>query len=147
MNTAQQIQMGFEVGDLDKDVADVTHRVAVITDEDGEPVSGFVIVGKNSKAYQDAATVVRVNNIQRAAKRNKQVDSSTPEGAAVIAKTVADNEHALALAVVTDWFGFNLEGAPMQFDRNVVDKMFRKFPQWQLRVNAALDNDANFMKV
>jgi hypothetical protein len=149
MNTAQtQKSTGFEVSVLDDATTkQVTFNVAVIKDEDGEDLSGFKIVGKNSPEYQAANNAVRIENIQRASKRSKQIDSSTAEGAALLAKTVASNELTVALACVVDWFGFNMEGAPMDFDKNVVAKMFARYPQWQAMVSNALETDANFMKV
>jgi hypothetical protein len=149
MNQAQAIMSsGFDVSNLDDDKLNkVTHNVTVIQNEDGDPISGFIIVGKNSKEYQDVSNEIRKTNIQRAGKRSKQIDSSTDEGANTVNRTIAQNEHATALAVTVGWFGFNLEGQPMQFDKAMVEKMFNKCPQWQARVNQALDTDANFMKV
>ena len=147
MNTAQK-STGFEVSLLDDvETKQVTFNVAVIEDADGEDVSGFVIVGKNSPEFQTANNTVRIENIMRASKRSKQIDSSTEDGAALLAKTVTGNEKSIALACVVDWFGFNLEGAPMKFDKATVEKMFTKFPQWQVMVSNALEVDANFMKV
>ncbi len=148
MNTAQTIMAGFELGDLDANpLNQVTFNVAVIEDLDGEPKTGFIIVGKNSEEYQLASAAMRQAGIKRSAKRSQAVDTSTDEGAALVNKTVTDNERILALAVVKDWFGFTLEGAPMQFDKLMVEKLFTKFPTWQAKVNLALDNDKNFMKV
>jgi hypothetical protein len=147
MNTAQAIMAGFDVNELDNpNVQEVTHKVAVIEDEDDNPISGFVIVGKNSPQYQEAANAIRTENIKRGSKRKKQLDGSTDEGAAVIARTVKANEKTIALAVVIDWFGFNSNGQAIPFDKAMVEKMFEKKPQWQAQVNAALETDANFMK-
>lgn len=148
MNNAQAIMAGFDIGNLDTtDVEQVTFKVAVIEDLDGEPVCGFVIVGKNSPEFQHANNAVRIDNIKRASKRSKQIDTSTEEGATAISKTVSSNEKIVSLAVVVDWFGFLLEGQPMTFDKAIVEKLFAKYPQWQVKVQAALDADANFMKV
>jgi hypothetical protein len=154
MTQAQDIQSnpakaaGFEIDDIDSSVIDRnTFNVAVIEDADGEPISGFVIVGKNSAEYQAATVAIRAANIKRSAKRAKAIDTSTDEGAATVASTIASNERAIAMAVIVDWFGFNSEGQPASFDRSKVEKMLSKFPQWQARVNAALEVDANFMKV
>ena len=139
---------GFEIGNLDAaDAKPATFNVDVMQNEDGEGIVGFTIVGKNSPEYQNASNKVRIENIKRASKRSKQLDTSTDDGAAVVAKTVAANEQTLAMAVTVGWYGFNLEGAPMNFDKAVVEKLFTKYPQWQAMVNAALDNDVNFMKV
>jgi hypothetical protein len=145
---AQSAQIGFEIGDLDS-VTDVnvTHKVVVLENDDGEPVSGFFIVGKNSKEFQAASNTIRKESFKRSAKRSSQIDSSTDEGAALLTKVIAANERTLAIAVVVGWFGFNLEGQPMSFDAAILPKMFDKYPTWQAQINAALDNERNFMKV
>jgi len=149
MNTAQTIiAAGFDLGNLDNpDFNQVTHKVAVIEDADGEPVSGFYIVGKNSAEYQEANNVVRHDNIKRASKRSKHIDSSTDEGAQVVANTVDRNEKAIAIAITVGWFGFNAGGQPREFDKALVAKMFDKFPVWQAKVINDLEKDSNFMKV
>lgn len=136
---------GFEISDLDKEVA-ATHKVAVIEDDDGNPIAGFVIVGKNSPEYQQAANAVRIDNIKRAAKRKQQIDTSTDQGAAVLAKTVAANDATVALSVVIDWFGMLNNGQPMPFSKDLVAKMFEKLPQWQVKVLNELEVEANFTK-
>lgn len=152
MNTAQQIQKspskaaGFEVEDLDK-ADEATFNVAVIKDEEGEPVSGFIIVGKNSPEYQAENEAIRIEGIKRASKRSKQIDTSTDAGAALVAQTVSSNEKRLALAVTVGWFGFNSEGAPLAFNKQMVEKMYAKKPTWLAEVSNALEADGNFTKV
>lgn len=145
--TQAQVQ-GFDIDNLDKEeVVQATHKVGVVFNDEGEMVSGFVIVGKNSPQYQQANDALRIQNIKRASKRNKQVDASTDEGAKLISNTASANEKALASAVVVDWFGFNKGGSPLAFDKAVADTMLAKFPTWQAAVTAALEVDGNFMKV
>jgi hypothetical protein len=145
--TQAQVQ-GFDIDNMNNvDVVQATHKVGVVFNDDGEPVSGFLIVGKNSPQYQEANNSVRAENIKRAAKRNKQVDASTDEGAKIISRTVMSNEKTIVSAVVVDWFGFLKGGEPLSFDKAVVDKMLTAFPTWQTAISAALENDANFMKV
>lgn len=154
MNTAQQIQSapavsaGFDVENLDNDeLNQIEFKCSVVDDVDGESVSGFIIVGKNSQQYQDANHTIRSSNIKRASKRKTQIDASTDQGAELVSKTVSQNERSTALAVIVGWYGFTKAGVPMEFDKAVVEKMLAKFPQWQNKVIAALDVDANFMKV
>jgi hypothetical protein len=152
MNTAQTIMsnpaLGFEIDSLDSDTSNQsTFRVTVREDEDGNPISGFIIVGKNSNEYQTITNSLRQANIQRSSKRSSQIDGSTEEGAAVISKTVVSNEFATAMAVTVGWFGFNAEGAPADFDKVVTEKLLTKFPQWRVRISLALEQDKNFMKV
>lgn len=150
MNTAQMIQKspaksaGFEIEDLDNAV-EATHKVAVIKDEDGEPVTGFIIVGKNSQQYQNATAEIRAANIQRASKRSKQIDTATEAGSKLVAETLVNNERVQAMAVVVGWFGFNSEGAPLDFNKAMVEKMLLRKPTWVEEITKALDNDANFI--
>ncbi len=137
---------GFNIDELDNDVV-VTHKCSVVEDADGESVCGFILVGKNSPEHQNAANAVRVGNIQRAGKRKTQLDTATAEGASIVSKTVAKNDRTIALAVVTGWYGFMSGGKEMPFNKELVEKMFDKYPQWQVKVLADLDIEANFMKV
>lgn len=148
MNTAQTIMAGFELSNFDSvDLSRNIFDVVISRNADGDPISGFHIVGKNSIEFQTAFISTRQSGIKRSAKRSQAIDTSTDEGAALVAKTVDDNEKVFALAVTVGWFGFNLEGQPAEFDKSIVEKMFTKYPVWQKAVNLALDNDANFMKV
>lgn len=132
---------------LSLDTSQITHRVPVIFDEEGNAKAGFIIVGKNSPQYLDVTGKSRVGNIMKSAARKKAIDTSTEEGAKILTSTLDNNESATALAVTTGWFGFGVEGADAPFDRAVVDKMFAKFPTWKAKVLADLDNDGNFIKV
>lgn len=137
---------GFDIEDLEKNDGPVTHRVSVIDDVDGNPVSGFVIVGKNSEEYRKVTHDIRVENIKRAAKRKQQIDTSTDVGAAVVASTVDKNDRAIALGIVVGWFGMKSNGKLLQFDKDIVEKMFDKYPTWQEKVLRELEVEANFMK-
>lgn len=152
MNTAQKIQSnvatGFDIENLDNDsINEIKHTVAIAEDAEGNPTMGFIIVGKNSLQYMNATDEMRITNIKKASKRNKAIDTATDDGAALVAKTISDNDRKVALAVVTGWFGFNSEGAPATFDKRVVEKAFIKYPTWQAKVTAALENEANFTPV
>lgn len=136
---------GFDISALDN-TGPVTHKVSVIDNADGESVSGFIIVGKNSLEFINAASQIRIDNIKRAAKRKQQLDTSTDEGAAVLAKTVDRNDRTSALSVVIGWYGFTANGQEIPFDKAMVEKMFAKFPTWQEKVLKELEAEANFMK-
>lgn len=120
-----------------------TFKVAVEFDEDGEEKSGFIIVGKNSSAYQEVARDIRADNIMKASRR-KGVDGSTEEGSKIIVNNVINNEHRIAKAIVVGWFGYTNNGKEISFDIDIVERMFVAKPQWQARVLAALEVDANF---
>lgn len=140
--------MGFEIDSLDNDVVvKNTFDVAVIEDAEGEPVSGFKIVGRNSPQYREQFNKVRIANTQRGSKRKKPLDTSTEEGAEILARTLDGNEDSLIMAVIVDWFGFNVEGQPATFDRARAERLLTKYPTWKDKIKVALDNDANFIKV
>jgi hypothetical protein len=144
--TSQAQVTGFDIADLETNNGPVTHKVAVIEDLDGNPVTGFIIVGKNSQEYQEASQAIRIENIKRAAKRKTQIDTSTDLGATVVARTVASNDKTIALAVVVGWFGMLSDGKEIPLDKAVVEKMFTKYPTWQDKVLKELDVEANFTK-
>lgn len=145
-----QAQKGFKVSAAVNGATKlVTFKVGVILDDDGEPISGFEIVGKNNPLYQDVTSGVRIDNIQRAGKRGKAIDSSTEQGAKIMAETMVRNERKIAEAVIVNWFGFTEddEVTPATFDSAIVSAMLDQNPNWVTLVNTALDTNANFMKV
>lgn len=148
MNTAQKIQAGI---DFDSIVAGadkrVTVKVPVLFDEDGEPKAGFLIVGKNSPEYRGASHAVRTEGYQRSAKRATAIDAKTEEGASQLVNLVDGNEGRIALAVAVETFGFTSGGQEVQLTEAQKITAFKKFPTWQDRIIAALEKDADFLKV
>lgn len=122
-------------------------KVDVIFDADGNPVSGFTIVGKNSPQFLAAEKKVRIENVMRSANRKSAIDGSTEAGAETLIRTVDMNQKATALAVVTGWYGFTMNGAETAFDPDTLAKMFDKYPTWQTKVLMALEVESNFLKV
>ena len=140
-----QAQVGFNIDTLDIPVTAATHKCSVIDDIDGNSVTGFIMVGKNSKEYQDASKEIRIDNIKRTAKRKAQVDTSTDAGAQVIASVVDDNNRKLALAVVSGWYGFTSNGQQVPFEKQSIPKLFDRFPQWEVKVLSDLEVESNFL--
>jgi len=152
MNTAQNpnaaqiiANAGFDLDLLDQ-MPSLTHKCGVIFDDNGDPVSGFIMVGKNSAEYQANQATIKTENIQRAGKRKKAIDTATEEGAAVVTETMARNDRSTAMAVVTGFFGFDRAGKPVEFSKDLLETMFNKMPQWQAKVLNDLDEEANFSK-
>lgn len=127
--------------------APATFNVDLIFDADGNPVSGFTIVGKNSSQYQTVEKIVRVANIMRSANRKSAIDSATESGAETLVRTVDANQRMTALSVIIGWYGFVINGADAPFDSDTVAKMLDKYPTWQTKVLMALEVDSNFLKV
>jgi hypothetical protein len=144
----KQAQKGFDLSTLDTAVdKPVTFDVAVIVDPDGNPISGFRIVGRNSTEYRTADKAVRVENQKAAASRSKAIDQKTEEGAEKVVDIVDRQTLARTAAVCVDWFGFESSGKPAKFDAKVVRKMLEKFPTWQEKIMFALSEDNNFLTV
>jgi hypothetical protein len=142
-----QATSGFDLSFLSEDNAEqVTARVPVVTNEDGEDVSGFIIVSKDSKQYQEVQAQLRIEGLQKSAKRKSAIDASTDDGARALSRLIAANESRLALSVVIGWFGFTNQGVEVPFDLGTVAKMFEKKPTWQNKVTQALEVESNFTK-
>jgi hypothetical protein len=147
MTQAEQIiGGGFDIDQLDSQSEQILHKVTLISDIDGNDKCGFFIDSKNCKEFQDATHQVRIDGLKRSSKRKTALDTSTNEGAGAVAKMIESNDTTLACSVVKGWFGFQSKGVDAQFDKAAVVKMFAKFPTWQDKVTAALDNEANFFK-
>ena len=148
LNIAQTLAVaGFDIANLSAPAARVTFDVPVIFDADGEPVAGIRIVGKNSDEYRKENHALRAEGYKKSAKRKTALDASTDEGADQLVHVIDDNQKRLAVAVSVDWYGFTSNGASVAFDKALIATAFDKYPTWQERVSAALENDANFLKV
>jgi hypothetical protein len=147
MTQAQDIiASGFDLAFLDAPQDEQVSRVIVVTNADGDDECGFIVVGKNSQQYQDAQHQIRVEGLKRSSKRKTQIDTSTDQGAATLAKTIERNEITLAKAVVVGWFGFKSGGKEAPFNSAMLDKMFAVKPTWKDKINAQVENEANFSK-
>lgn len=147
MTQAEQlIGAGFDLSQLDSTEDATLFKVAVISDIDGNDKCGFMIDSKNCAEFREATRLVRIDGLKRSAKRKSQLDTSTDEGAGVVAKMIENNETSLALSVVKGWFGFQSNGVAAPFDKALVAKMLNKYPTWKDKITAALDNEANFTK-
>lgn len=132
---------------LSPDADKVTFKVPVIVDADGNPESGFVIVGRNSPEYREADKAVRVVNQKAAANRTKAIDLKSDAGATKVVDIVDGQEVARAAAVVVDWFGWDKGGVPRPFEKSAMVKILTAKPTWLAKINAALTEDNNFLPV
>jgi len=142
-----QAQKGFDIASLAVDSAPVTFDVPVIVDADGNPVSGFKIVGRNSQEYRAADRAVRIVNQKAAANRTKAIDMKTDAGAEKIVEIVDGQNMARAEAVVVGWFGFENGGEPVPFDAQIAHNALVKYPTWVEKILIALAEDNNFLAV
>ncbi|HEX8610135.1 MAG TPA: hypothetical protein VF800_02510 [Telluria sp.] len=148
LNTAQTIaSVGFDISNFTAPAAQVTFKVPVMFDDDGEPTHGFIIVGKNSDEHRNEWAAVRAEGRQRSANRRTAIDETKIEGAEKLVSLIDSNNKRLAVAVVVGWYGFTSAGAPAPFNKALVEAAFNKYPTWQERVQIAMEDDANFLKV
>ena len=148
MNNAQKIQAGIDFDSI-LAAADkrITVDVPVLFDDDNKPKAGFRIVGKNSPEYRATSHAVRAEGHQRSAAKKTAIDASTEEGAGRLVDIVDGNQGRIALAVIVETFGFAAGGAEIQLSKAQIETALAKFPTWQNAVIAALENDADFLKV
>ena len=124
-----------------------TFDVPVVFDDNGDEVSGFKVVGKNSIEYRAARRAQEVVGIKRASVRGgKQPDAKTDAGAAYYLDYAAENEVGIAIACVTGWYGFAKDGAEIPLTAEALASVFAKRPTWREKVSAAIEVDANFTK-
>lgn len=154
MNTAQNIQSspataaGFDLDVLEvTNNAEVTFKVPLLFDEEGNGIAGFLCVGKNSPQYQNVTNDIRTENIKRSSARKKAIDTTTDAGARLVAETLDNNEFKTAQAVTVGWYGFHSKGQEVPFDKARVETLLSKYPTWIDKIINGLDENANFTKV
>jgi hypothetical protein len=125
--------------------APITFKVGVLFDVDGEPVSGFNIVGRNSDQCRKADKAARIVNQQAAANRNKAIDQKTVAGADKVI-TIADAQNIARCAAVTvGWFGWDKNGVERPFDASLMPAILKQKPTWVEKIQIALFEDNNFL--
>lgn len=151
LNAAQTIAFaGFDIANLAIPASQekpVTHNVDILFDDEGNPALGFVVISKNSPEYQAESHAVRAAGYKKSAVRKTAIDAKTDEGSSQLVDVIDSNATRLALSAVVGWYGFTSAGAPVPFDKNLVLAAFKKYPTWEDKVTAALEVDANFLKV
>lgn len=133
----------FDLSTLDQST-DLTFDVPVVFGADGEAVSGFKVVGRNSQQYRDAKRKQDVLAIKKAAQRGKTPDGKTDAGAESLIDDVTHRETAVAIACVVEWYGFSKGGAALALSEDALIEVFSKRPTWLSKVSAAVAADENF---
>jgi hypothetical protein len=123
----------------------ITFDVAVISDADGNPVSGFRIVSRNSPQARAADRAVRIANQKAAAMRNKAIDMKTDAGAEKVIDISDGQNLARATAAVVDWFGWDKGGVPRPIDAAAMPAILKAKPTWVIEILAAQAEDNNFL--
>ena len=142
-----QNNLTVDIDDVLNSDSEQTKKVAVVTNDDGSPAVGFIIVGKDSQQYRDCAKKLRSNGIRRQANKRTRIDTKTEEGALSFGKILEENEYELAVAVVVGYFGFTSGGADIPFSEDMTRKLFDKKPSWREKVSAELEAEEGFLKL
>jgi hypothetical protein len=142
MNQAQKIL--FDINNLSA-IANVEHKCAVVTDKEGNALAGFTMVGKNSAQFREVQKQLRVESLQRSAKRKESIDTAQEEGALAVIDSVDSSNLRTACAVITGWFGFGDGKGEAAFDKDKLPAILTEMPTWQTQVLNDLEREANFM--
>ena len=134
----------IDLSTLDQ-TADVTFDVPVAFDDQGNPTAGFKVVGKHSQRYRDIDRKHAVASIKKMSVRgNKGTDTKTDAGASEAVDSAMARETSIAIACVTEWYGFSRAGDAVALDPDVLADVFAKRPAWLAKVSAAIADDSNF---
>lgn len=136
--------MNTDIDSIDQ-IIDSRQKVAVLFDDEGEPLVGFIIVNKDSPQYVKRTHELRAAGIKFQAVKARKLDSKTDEGAAKLDNLIQTTDLEIAIAVVVDWFGFTKAGAPAPFDAAKVRAGLVAHSTWREKITQALENEAGFL--
>lgn len=120
--------------------------VPVVFDEDGKAVSGFKVLGANSKEYQETDRKWRVQNVKKAAIRGKGVDSKTDDGASEVIGALEKRDREIVNACIAELYGFTDGGEALALAPQNLDRIFVARPTWRSKVLAAIESEGNFTR-
>lgn len=136
--------MAIDLSTLDAST-EVTFDVPVAFDDEGSPVAGFTVVGKNSDQYRAALRKQNVIAVKKSMQRGgKAPDAKTDAGAAQFLDDTTARDLAIAVACVVGWYGFTRAGVDIVCSAEEVAAVFEKRPTWLEKVTSAVGTDANF---
>lgn len=147
----QNTSAGYDLDDfVGTTIKPITFDVTVVSDDDGNPVSGFRIVSRNSDLGRASERALKIENQKLAAKRNKSIDPKTDDGAAKLVDLFDGQMVARASAVVVDWFGWTMKDAdgnkvPRPFEAAKVPTILKQRQDWVEKIIGAMSEDNNFL--
>ncbi len=136
---------GIDLNDLEQDAKELID-VALMLDDEGNPRSGFKVVGSDSPEYQEADHAWKVKNVQKSARRGHAIQAATETGAQELVNLVARREMAICVACVKEVYGFTENGVPMPANEDTLKKIFSKKPTWRQKTCMAIEADQVFSK-
>lgn len=135
--------MKFDIAALEA-ATTMTFDLKVGERNDGSPV-GFRVLGPSSEQYLSAAREVKISVTKESAVRNKRIDMSTDEGAALVVDGGDRSRDLIISRCVVDIFGFTEgEDKPLPFTPQNLERILRAMPPWRDAIYAAIENEANF---
>lgn len=124
----------------------ITSDVVIAYDADGNPKTGFKIVGPDSKEYRDEQERQRKAGLKRRVHAGKKDILKTEDGQAEFDRLTQEGITATAIAVVVGWFGFtNDDGTKAPFDASVLPALFAAHPSWRDKVADAIYQEDAFL--
>lgn len=135
----------MDLKDLEQDAKELID-VALVLDDDGNPKSGFRVVGADSPEYQEADRAWRVKNVQKSARRGHAIQAATETGAQELVNLVQKREFAIACACIKEMYGFTNNGEEAPLNEETLKAIFTKKPTWRTRVVLAIEAEQVFTK-
>ena len=133
----------MELQKLEESVEDLID-VPVLFDDDGESTDGFKVVGLNSSEYINAERAWRLQNIKRAARRGRPLDTTNDRGADELLELTNKRETVLVKACVKQIYGFTENGKALELSNEVLDRLFALRPNWRTKILQAIESENVF---
>jgi hypothetical protein len=135
----------MELRDLEQDAKELID-VTLVLDDEGNPVSGFKVVGADSEEYQEADRAWKVKNVQKSARRGHAIQAASETGAMELVNLVAKREFTIAEACIKEIYGFESDGEPALLNSDTLKAIFSKKPTWRTKVVMAIEAEQVFTK-
>mgnify|MGYP001217523937 CR=1 FL=1 len=120
--------------------------VPLLFTDDGDPESGFKVVGADSDDYQAVDRLHKVNGVKKTARRGRGIDAKTDTGANELIDVLAKREDAIMAACIKEIYGFTSNGQPAALSKETLDAIFKARPTWRNKVLSVIESDQVFIK-
>lgn len=118
--------------------------VPMLFNDNGDPESGFKVVGANSPEYQEADREWKLRGVLKSAHRGRGIDASTKNGAEELVDLIAKRELTMACACIKEIYGFTDDGKPAVLNGATIATIFKARPTWRSKVVAAIEAEQIF---
>lgn len=145
MEPNNAVDNSVDIDSLDQDAKEPID-VALVLDDEGNPKSGFKVVGSDSPEYQEADRAWKVKNVQKSARRGHAIQAATETGAQELVNLVAKREYSIAVSCIVGIYGFTMKGEPAVLSEDTLKAIFSKKPTWRTKVVMAIEAEQVFTK-